>query len=301
MKLLMIHNILLLTLLTFVHAQNFGDSTNVAKDVFPLRIGRTWEYSYYRFSDQDPLSFPSGNQDIGSVSYSILDSSSHADTVRWTIKLIRHLSHSNWGITDTSYKTEDTTQYILYEVLTGNHQLIADSWFLWVFPRYNTQVFRYQLTDSEGYAIMSYILPSGFGPAYTFKYCSDTGLTHVSYFSSGITFSDYLDASLTNNTLTEISTPPNTDTRIATLLLFQNYPNPFNPSTSISFSLPSESFVTLKVFDILGREVAVLVSEKLPAGNHTQQWHAKNLPSGVYIYRLQAGTFTQTRKLVLLK
>jgi hypothetical protein len=83
--------------------------------------------------------------------------------------------------------------------------------------------------------------------------------------------------------------------------LHQNYPNPFNPSTTISFSLPSKSFVTLKVFDLIGREVATIVNEELPPGNHTKQWNADNLSSGVYFYRLQADSFTQTKKLVLLR
>jgi hypothetical protein len=83
--------------------------------------------------------------------------------------------------------------------------------------------------------------------------------------------------------------------------LEQNYPNPFNPSTTISFSLPSQSFVTLKVFDLLGREVASLVSEQLSGGHYRCRWNAAKVPSGVYFYRLQAGSLTQTRKLILLR
>jgi hypothetical protein len=83
--------------------------------------------------------------------------------------------------------------------------------------------------------------------------------------------------------------------------LDQNYPNPFNPATTISFSLSSRSFILLKVFDLIGREVATIVSEELSAGNHSRQWNAADLPSGIYFYRLQAGTFTETRKLVLLR
>jgi hypothetical protein len=83
--------------------------------------------------------------------------------------------------------------------------------------------------------------------------------------------------------------------------LEQNYPNPFNPATTISFSLPSKSFVSLRVFDIIGREVVTIVSEEMPAGSYSQQWNAINMPSGVYFYRLQAGSFTETKKLVLLK
>ncbi len=83
--------------------------------------------------------------------------------------------------------------------------------------------------------------------------------------------------------------------------LEQNYPNPFNPATTISFSLPSKSFVSMKVFNVIGIEVATVVSEELPAGNYTMQWHADGLSSGVYFYRLQAGSFSETKKLILLK
>jgi hypothetical protein len=84
-------------------------------------------------------------------------------------------------------------------------------------------------------------------------------------------------------------------------LLNQNFPNPFNPSTSISFSIPTRSFVSLKVFDLIGREVTTVVSEEMSAGSYIKQWNAQNLPSGVYFYRLQTGAFTQTKKLLLLK
>jgi len=83
--------------------------------------------------------------------------------------------------------------------------------------------------------------------------------------------------------------------------LFNNYPNPFNPSTTISFSLPSRSFVTLKVYDVIGRDVATIVSEDLKEGIHTRQWNAQGLSSGVYYYRIQAGYFTETKKLMVLK
>ena len=86
-----------------------------------------------------------------------------------------------------------------------------------------------------------------------------------------------------------------------TFSLSQNYPNPFNPATTISLSLPSKSFVSLKVFDLLGREVATIIAEQLSAGNYTKQWNANGMPSGVYFYRLQTGTFTETKKLIFLK
>jgi hypothetical protein len=83
--------------------------------------------------------------------------------------------------------------------------------------------------------------------------------------------------------------------------LRQNYPNPFNPSTTIEFALPKSAFVTLRVYDLLGRQVGELVNEKLAPGNYKTQWDARGFASGVYFYRLQAGQFVETKKLVLLR
>jgi len=83
--------------------------------------------------------------------------------------------------------------------------------------------------------------------------------------------------------------------------LYQNYPNPFNPSTTIKYALPKPGFAILKVFDILGREVATLVNQKQSAGNYSVKFNAGNLPSGIYFYRIHAGVFTKTKEMMILK
>lgn len=83
--------------------------------------------------------------------------------------------------------------------------------------------------------------------------------------------------------------------------LLQNYPNPFNPVTKIRYSIPELTRVQIKVFDVLGAEIATLVNKEKPAGHYELNWNAGNLPSGVYFYQLRAGDFIQTRKLILLK
>lgn len=83
--------------------------------------------------------------------------------------------------------------------------------------------------------------------------------------------------------------------------LEQNHPNPFNPATTISFQVPAMSFVDLRVYDVLGREVATLVHEEKPPGRYAVTWDAGAAASGVYLYRLQAGRFVETRKLVLVR
>ncbi len=87
----------------------------------------------------------------------------------------------------------------------------------------------------------------------------------------------------------------------ARMSLAQNYPNPFNPTTSIQYRIPSNAFVTLRVYDLLGREVSLLVSERETAGGYTVTFDARGLASGVYFYRLTAGNVTQTRSMLVLK
>jgi len=83
--------------------------------------------------------------------------------------------------------------------------------------------------------------------------------------------------------------------------LAQNYPNPFNPSTRIAFDLPRQEHVRLEVYDLLGRRVALLVDEARPAGQHAVDFDAGSLGNGVYLYRITAGGFNQTRKMMLMK
>jgi hypothetical protein len=83
--------------------------------------------------------------------------------------------------------------------------------------------------------------------------------------------------------------------------LEQNFPNPFNPSTTIQYALPNAGDVRLTVFNVLGQEAATLVNENKPAGTYSVQFDASRLASGLYFYRLQAGSYVEMKKLVLLK
>jgi hypothetical protein len=84
-------------------------------------------------------------------------------------------------------------------------------------------------------------------------------------------------------------------------VLYQNYPNPFNPSTTISYSVPASSYVTLKVYDVLGNEIKNLVNEEKTVGNYELEFNAANLPTGIYFYRLQSANFVETKKMIFLR
>ncbi|MCB0285734.1 MAG: T9SS type A sorting domain-containing protein, partial [Calditrichaeota bacterium] len=83
--------------------------------------------------------------------------------------------------------------------------------------------------------------------------------------------------------------------------LEQNYPNPFNPSTTIAFALPESQKISLKIFDITGKEIATLISGDRPAGSYQITFDASNLASGIYFYQLNAGSFSATKRMMLIK
>jgi hypothetical protein len=146
----------------------------------------------------------------------------------------------------------------------------------------------------------------------------------ITYISSAVPDSAYIEVSIeppgstyslgTTYKLDDLSFGPVTSvqepfsSQPGVFTLSQNYPNPFNPTTVISFQLPVVSNVSLKIFDVLGREVTTLASGILSAGSYTRQWHAQTMPGGIYYIRLsalplagQAGLYMETKKLVLLK
>ena len=91
------------------------------------------------------------------------------------------------------------------------------------------------------------------------------------------------------------------DLQPLTFKLEQNYPNPFNPSTTFRYSIPTQSKVVIKIYDILGNEIATLMDEEKSVGTYELTWNAASLPSGVYFYQLKAGEFISTKKMILLK
>ncbi len=88
---------------------------------------------------------------------------------------------------------------------------------------------------------------------------------------------------------------------ITSYKLFDNYPNPFNPSTIIEFNLPKSSYINLTVYNTLGELVSTLVSQNLEKGRYSYQFNASELPSGIYIYQLSAGSFNSIKKMLLIK
>jgi hypothetical protein len=83
--------------------------------------------------------------------------------------------------------------------------------------------------------------------------------------------------------------------------LYDAYPNPFNPTTTIKYSLPTDDFVKITIFNSMGKKIKILINQKQNAGYHTISWDAENLPSGIYMYRMESSTFSKVKKCLLVK
>jgi photosystem II stability/assembly factor-like uncharacterized protein len=128
---------------------------------------------------------------------------------------------------------------------------------------------------------------------YTYNWCDSTELI-------GMVKNDKVLGDTVFNILVGVDGKKNSNLPL-NYALSQNYPNPFNPITKISYQLPFNSKVNLKIFDILGREVTTLVNEEKPAGSYEVEFNGSNLPSGIYFYKLQAGNYSSIRKMISLK
>jgi hypothetical protein len=111
----------------------------------------------------------------------------------------------------------------------------------------------------------------------------------------------WLDASMPGKDVQLVTGVQDAVTNPKTFALSQNYPNPFNLTTTFSFDIPATSFVSLKIFDVMGRKITTVVSENLAVGTYRRQWNAEQLSGGVYFYRIEAGNYLAVKKLILLK
>ena len=164
---------------------------------------------------------------------------------------------------------------------------------------------------SAGEIVWKYICPvAAFGPMYQGSTIPPDATHAGEYMNSVFRIYRYPKdyAAFSGRTLTPGSTVEKYTTGVegesylpSCFIVNQNYPNPFNPSTTISYQLPQDRVVSLKIYDVLGKEIATLVHEKQFAGKYEVTWDASGVASGVYFYRLEAGNFISTKKLVLLR
>jgi hypothetical protein len=289
-------------------------------DCFPLSIGNQWVYYYdhWHYDDMDPGSFIM--TDTGTASYAIIDKIPFQDSLLWVFRSNRVLHHRSvyWvGDPPTVLDTmlADSAIFTVVEIRSGRHELYQQisnpvtilnyGGVMWnsVIPfQHNmpdtARVYRYYKTDSAS-AIRSHLTYYDLGLILDVTAARDSGLTSLSVQSTVTLWWEKAHHILLSRTLVGVK-DHRPEMVPAEVVLMQNYPNPFNPSTLVSYRLPRQSYVTLKVIDVLGREIATLVNGEQTAGYKTVVWDAANIPSGVYFYLLQAGSYTETKKLVVM-
>ena len=291
----------------FSEAWNFSvivPQIDSALSFLPLHIGNLWQYHYHYHTS-------CGTEHSSYRSVEVV-----GDTILPTGYVYRIVLSDLPPDSPVRYLRVDTTSANVYEYI-GLEDCLVDSLLAtegsWFFPvNYCWWPTECVDVDTESVLGLSTIVKSFemqfiFGADYDLAH----GLGRIRYttYEDGQClpvldsyFSDFVYARIDGE---EYGTFVNVDeTSIlppASFKLDQNYPNPFNPVTTFSFSIPHSSFTILSVYDLLGREVATLVNEKLEPGRYTRQWDAAGLSSGTYFYQLRAGKFVQVKKLVLLR
>ncbi len=188
---------------------------------------------------------------------------------------LRAFSYDDTSFTNTAYIDEDSRRVV---VATNGTIFLANGWDgLRAYSYDGVSLTNTAHINNDGFAVAVDVSPDGI----VFLATRDSGLFAYTYSGN-----------------TAIADKPS---KIPVKYkLSQNYPNPFNPTTTIEFSIPKTEFVTLKIYNVLGKEVATLVSDKFSPGNYKYNWDAGSLASGVYYYRIESDSFEQTRKMILL-
>jgi hypothetical protein len=279
-------------------------------DFFPLSVGFSWTYNYTTFSADYLNGFYAS--DSGIAVYSIISNAVSNDSTVWEFREIRDIIHRfgtffppHTSGTDT---IQDTTNFFIVEYYSGNHRLIRTEQqdlfsVLPLFEEFQDSVlfFRYFpniVQDTFSVNINSDVEPY---ESYSISFKRNVGITETSFYLGPLVG---YEAS-TNHTLKDFTT--SVQNSYSDLLpdgykLEQNYPNPFNPFTKIKYSIPQSGIVQIKVYDILGNEVAALVDEFKPAGNYETEFSPlAELASGVYFYRISSNTFSETKKMIFLR
>jgi hypothetical protein len=161
------------------------------------------------------------------------------------------------------------------------------------------------INDTTGFAVSSDCIykTTNSGYSWDVNYPENRGYRDITFTNAdtGFAIGTYQNTLLRTTNGAVISNVLETAVAPSDFALFQNFPNPFNPITTIQYGIARKQHVTLKIYGVLGKEVATLVNAEKPSGNYSVNFDGSRLPSGVYFYRLTAGVFTATKKLILLK
>ena len=273
--------------------------------MFPLARGNAWHYAYH-YSYTQYVEYYVSVEDSGSADLLVTDSTSSADSIFWQFsETLRYRHRATYNFTHVDANVVSESTFVLRETLTGDHPLFNLGY---------SAVLVFGANLNPGMVVNRYVTPdSGQFKSYSwtwgpYPYVNNillvfrnwVGLDSMDYRRGGFYTSNEQSARLIDRPVVGVASsaaqlPPG---RFA---LKQNYPNPFNSTTVVSYEVSVAGSVRVAVYDLLGREVSVLVDEQRAPGSYDVRFDASGLASGVYLYRLTSGSFVQTRKMVLLR
>lgn len=278
-------------------------SQNQLYDTFPLSVGNRWTY-FYTDWHWSMVEYYSDVTDSGRVELKIVDKIEYQDYTIW--KLSEYRKFRRYGVYQSGIKVdtilENSVEGLMQESKDGRHRLYMNqNTFVLKFGvnlRDSMRIYRYNNVDSLN--IVNYHWEWTVFERYDFNFKPNQGLSKFrawgGYNGSGVD----LNAALVDNIILQIkSTEQKTIPQKA--ILFQNYPNPFNPKTRIEFNIIDPTFIRLKIFDLIGKEIETLIAGYYLPGSYSIDWDAKNISGGMYFYKIEAGNFIQTKKLILMK
>lgn len=281
---------ILLSLLFFINVH--------CQHMYPLEIGNTWIYNDYP----------------GTVKFTIVDDSVLVDSFYYYHIIIQQNGLSQYA---SRYSRREDDFYIAKMYIPGND---GDQEIYYREGAYVGEVW-YQTYDPVSYTeVLDSLIYNVFGQIMVVRrlevnsynnlvrnfefFTEEIGMIASSDFwgtPTRLILGCVVDKVVYGDTSFYITVGIDNNEPVNEYRLYQNYPNPFNPTTTIEFKLPQNSMVTLRVFDVLGNEVAVLVNDELTAGMHSVEFNAESLPSGIYIYVIKNRFFMGAKKMTLLK
>lgn len=294
------------------------DSLKELLNYYPLQTGNYWEYQSY----WEQMPFPPTDSSTSSIEVlgDTLLENGH------TYKILLHKDITPNQYQYNQFERIDSLTGCVYRYIndtTANHEYMSDSLFaqpgdtiyasrerMTTFGIYRTRCISVKSDSIFGVLTeLKEFFDQSFIPGATYTFAKGFGELYGSVCEFGCGYSYLVYAKIDEKEYGKKITSINSDEKFSPNMftLYQNYPNPFNPSTVISFQLSVNSKVSLKVYDILGNEVATLVNEEKPAGVYQVSFNSqlttnnKQLSSGIYFYTLRAGSFIQSRKMILLK
>ncbi len=269
---------------------------------YPLHIGNKWQFSYMVDVSTvfDKTFEVVGDTAIDGKVFSIISENGNKQYHRVENNEVVYEYDLNYDKEYIRYdfKSNDQSVWNLHDSVTyyGIAYTLIDYWSF-----FEDTLITKTFVDADIYTNISGEQDTSWGSTVDGMARSITKGIGLTEYQLGTTAGGLVGAIINGYMIGRVTNVKQEKVNLSSFMLSQNYPNPFNPSTKISYSIPSQSHVSLKVFDVLGREVATLVNQEKPSGNYSIEFDASNLTSGVYFYRIQAGQYVESKKMVLVK